>query len=509
MTPLAACYAAGASSNLLDRQWVAMGPTGKLEYKTTAKGDRIMDFSHAGYMGGGVAIPTVPVKKEVAPSGKDDSAAIQEAINAVGAMPLDGGFRGAVLLKPGIFQCAKQITIENDGVVLRGSGSGKDGTVLEMTGEPHTAVVIYGPDSKGLKHAPEGTPITDVYVPAGALSFSVKSTAGLKAGDHINIFFERTGTWIKFMNMDNIVRKRVGQEDSPRKWMKEDRGAGWSRTIRSISGNRITLDVPITDYINAELLENEPAMVIKTPTSIGRSQCGIESLQINSTPHKGNLRAGKNVAIAINRSCQDCWIKDIVMNETINDIHCNAGSKRITITKCRAQHSSTVEDGAGAASDIALRGSQILVDRCSSKHDAGGFFITEMNPAAQLNVVLNCTYDGQGSIQPHMKWSTGLLIDSCKFLNGGRIDLINRYAMGSGHGWAIGWGVAWNCQIGKFQFQQPPGSFNIAIGCSGEPHKTSDPGALYSHGQPVTPASLYLAQLRERLGDAAVKNIGY
>ena len=43
-------------------QWVYMNGDNKLHYKTTEKGDRIMDFSHAGYMGGGVAIPAVPVK---------------------------------------------------------------------------------------------------------------------------------------------------------------------------------------------------------------------------------------------------------------------------------------------------------------------------------------------------------------------------------------------------------------------------------------------------------------
>ena len=68
------------NSEILERQWVATGSTGKLEYKTTPKGDRIVDFSYAGYMGGGVAIPNVQVRKEVAPSGGDDSAAIQAAI---------------------------------------------------------------------------------------------------------------------------------------------------------------------------------------------------------------------------------------------------------------------------------------------------------------------------------------------------------------------------------------------------------------------------------------------
>ena len=40
-------------------EWVYAGPNGKLVYKTTPAGDRIMDFSHAGYMGGGVALPAV------------------------------------------------------------------------------------------------------------------------------------------------------------------------------------------------------------------------------------------------------------------------------------------------------------------------------------------------------------------------------------------------------------------------------------------------------------------
>jgi len=56
LAPLAAHSADNTRPEVLDRQWVALGGTGKLEYKTTPKGDRIVDFSHAGYMGGGVAI---------------------------------------------------------------------------------------------------------------------------------------------------------------------------------------------------------------------------------------------------------------------------------------------------------------------------------------------------------------------------------------------------------------------------------------------------------------------
>src|SRR5215218_8590032 len=103
-------------------QWVYEGKDGKLAYKKTASGDKIMDFSHAGYMGGGVALPIVPVKVTVKPSGeKDDTKTIQAAIDEVAAMPLQNGFRGTVLLSAGTFTCSGTLTIAASGVVLRGS----------------------------------------------------------------------------------------------------------------------------------------------------------------------------------------------------------------------------------------------------------------------------------------------------------------------------------------------------------------------------------------------------
>src|SRR5262245_53154464 len=74
-------------------QWVHPGPDGKLVYKALPTGEKIIDFSHAGYMGGGVALPNVPVRKTVEPSGADDTARIQDVIDAVSALPLKDGFR--------------------------------------------------------------------------------------------------------------------------------------------------------------------------------------------------------------------------------------------------------------------------------------------------------------------------------------------------------------------------------------------------------------------------------
>jgi hypothetical protein len=54
--------------------------------------------------------------------------------------------------------------------------------------------------------------------------------------------------------------------------------------------------------------------------------------------------------------------------------------------------------------------------------------------------------------------------------------------------------------------QRPPGSMNWSIGGKGQ---MSGDGTFDSQGTPVAPSSLYLAQLCQRLGAAAVAAIGY
>jgi hypothetical protein len=132
-------------------------------------------------------------------------------------------------------------------------------------------------------------------------------------------------------------------------------------------------------------------------------------------------------------------------------------------------------------------------------------------------VIHNCTFTGNGRAESHQRWSTGMLFDNVRAPGGG-IELRNRGAMGSGHGWSMGWGVIWNCLTHHYIVQNPPGARNWVIGSTGElkssprPFGSGDdlPGAtVESHGKRVNPPSLYLAQLKARLGDAALKNIGY
>lgn len=503
-------------------EWVYPGKDGKLVYKTTASGDKIMDFSHAGYMGGGVALPDVPVKVTVKPTGADDeTAAIQAAVNQVATMPFVNGFRGAVLLAPGEFKCANTINIIANGIVLRGSGSGAGGTTIKMVGPRHTAVVIGKMRDRRSRENQEDiedtvdvkdfvsaeTSIADAYVPFGANTFTVASTAGFKVGDRIAIQRPTTAAWVHFMQMDSM--KRNGR---PQTWISGSRVGIAERKITKISGNKITVDVPLPDSYDSKYL-NPPGTTIGKVKPVTRvTQVGVENLHIQCEPNE--IAYGQAPYSAVRVGGDDCWLRDLYCEETMNTTAYTG--ERITVEKVVVKHTYP-NLGASKPADFSIEGGQILIDRCSA---TGGntYFVWTSSYKFGPNVVLNSAFSGFGShIQPHQRWSTGLLVDNC-IIPDGRIDFINRGVAGSGHGWTMGWAVAWNCIAQAYVIQNPPGVQNWAIGCIGNREKMprlfdtaplQPEGVFDSHGNPVAPQSLYLAQLNERLGSQALKNIGY
>ena len=107
------------------------GIDGKLVYVSDSLGNKIPDFSNAGYKGGGVPIPNVAIKETVWPLPGNNADNVQAAIDRVSALPLDAtGFRGAVLLKMGVYELEKPIYIKASGVVFRGEGMSDIGTIF-------------------------------------------------------------------------------------------------------------------------------------------------------------------------------------------------------------------------------------------------------------------------------------------------------------------------------------------------------------------------------------------
>ena len=486
-------------------QWVYYGHDSKLAYKTLPEGDRIMDFSYAGYMGGGVKIPGVRAMKTVRPSGGDDTAAIQNAIDEVSAMPLQNGFRGAVLLAPGTFNCNRTLAIKSSGVVLRGSGTGENGTTIKMTGNPHLCLFI-GTSAEAMPDA-EPVSITDDYVPSGANCFHIADAAKFQPGDVVLIDRPATPAWVKFMGMDTLVRH--GREEH---WVSGEMHT--ERVIKNISGNLITLEVPLADSFDARYLNPPGGSVVKCSLGSRPTQIGAENFRIVAPALATTIDHPLFSALHMD-GVSDAWVRDLHVENTMNSFRFGANTSRITIEYVNIRHA-VASIGAAKPEDFWTGGTQTLVSRCTDVGNNVFYFSTGprmMGPVA----VLDCTFRGDGHIQPHMRWATGLLVDNCKVPDGG-IDLMDRGIMGSGHGWTVGWAVAWNCLAKTYTIQQPPGSMNWAIGCVGRPLNSSQPGdqkkilpngIFESLGAPVEPASLYLAQLRERLGPQALANIGY
>ena len=484
-------------------KWVYVDNKGVLAYKTLEQGDKIMDFSYAGYMGGGVALPTVPVKITLDPVAGDNTAAIQNAINTVAQMPLVNGLRGAVLLRAGTYTCEGVLTLQASGVVLRGSGSGAAGTIINMAGKPHTCIAVSAkPTVKTLGNA---TTISDAYVPAGAMAFTLSDASGFAVGDTIRLTRPVTDAWLAFMGMDQL--ERGGKKQT---WITGDITA--DRVIRKLVKNTVTVDVPLSDNYDARYTAPAGVAVQKISTEGEPSQIGVEDLRIVSPAQQVTINDGHHRALTIS-GIADGWARNLDIFNTVNSI--SITGRRITIDNINIMHE-VPTIGAAKPADLNGSGPQVLFNRCTITGDNVFYFATGPKVTGPV-VLLNCVFRGNGWIQPHQRWSTGLLVDGCQVPDGG-IDFMNRGAMGSGHGWAIGWAVAWNCSAKSFLNQQPPGCANWVIGSSGEQQKKAMPfnqlpllpeGLYDAHGTPVSPGSLYLAQLSERLSKQALKNIGY
>ena len=491
-------------------KWVYPSPKGALLYTSTERGDHIMDYSHAGYEGGGVALPEVKTMKVVSPvPGEDDyTALIQRAIDEVSALPLENGFRGAVVLSEGDYPCQGSLQISADGVVLRGTLiKGEKKSTIRMYGDKHTAIVLRRlakvRNSTTLNNAVK---VIDKYVPFGTYQLHVSDASSFKAGDVICISKPVTKQWVEYMQMHNMWRDGKHQT-----WIAVGSDLTTERTVLQVNGNTIILKEPLADAYDAQFTDDNTT-VSHAPSDNRLWHSGVEHLKIVSPDQAVSHRVAKYYGLRINGV--DCWANDLDLYETMESV--GVTGKRITLRNVNVIRKA-LHQGPSKPAEFAPNGTQVLMDRCSVEGNNVwyvGIGAKVMGPI----VMLNCRFIGNGCIEGHQRWSTAFLLDNCE-LTGGGIDFINRGEMGSGHGWGTAWAVAWNSSAAFLINQNPPGTMNWMIGCKGKrkiqrrPFAKEGPmipeGEFDCYEETVTPNSLYLTQLKNRLGVEAVHAIGY
>ena len=488
------------------------GPDGKLVYKPTSeRGDTIPDFSNCGYGGGGVRLPEVAVKAtlEPAPGGGDDTARIQAALDALAKLPRGAdGFRGALLLAKGRYRIDDALHIAASGIVLRGAGQGEDGTVLFAAGKNQRALIAVrgasgAGETKGTKQK-----ISADYVPVGARSFTVTEAAKFKAGDAVLVSRIGNAEWIHEIGMDRIT-PRANAPESTKQWTPFT--LVFDRVVTAVAGNLVTVDAPITCAIDAKWGGGE----IAHADDAGRiEQVGVENLRgvsefdasVKKSARGAEYAADENHATWLLefRNVKNAWLRDTTsVSFYQGTVSINGGTKWITVQDSTSLDPVSELTG-GRRYPFSFGGQLALVQRCASRNGRHAFVVGAW--VCGPNVFLDCKSElDHATSEPHQRWSVGGLYDNVT----AQMAIQDRQSMGSGHGWAGANYVVWNSD-GSLVCQQPPTAQNFAIGFTGKKTKGAferPDGFWESPGAHVEPRSLYLRQLEDRLGQAAVKAI--
>lgn len=484
---------------------VTAGRDGRLVYARDARGNAVVDFSHAGYRGGGVPLPDLPARIVVPREGEDDQARIQTAIDVVSAMAPDArGHRGAVLLEPGTYEVAGSIEVRTSGVVLRGAGSGEPGTTIVATGTSRRPLlVVEGTGTRAIREASK-TKVADAYVPAGARSIPVVAAAGFKAGDRIVIHRPSTEEWIGLLGMNTFPGWRP---ENRLHWQAGSRDVTWDRIVTGVEGNTLTVDAPITTALEAKYGGAE----IAGYDFDGRlREVGVESLRLASAfdatrPHDEDHSWE---ALSLDK-VEDAWVRDVAALHFAGFVvNVQSEAWRVTVQDVTALDPVS-EIGGWRRRVFHTAGQQTLFNRCRSRGGKHDFAVG--HAAAGPNVVLDSRADGAHDFSgPLGSWSSGVLFDNV-IVRGNAIRFVNRGTADQGAGWTTANSVIWNSEATDIEVHSPPGALNQAYGSKGV--VTGD-GIVYDprvmpyrdfyRGMPVEPRSLYRAQLRERVGEAAL-----
>jgi hypothetical protein len=459
---------------------------GKLTYNPAPNGDRIPDFSYAGYMASEKPIPDVPVKITVPVKPGDATLRIQAALDYVAALPADkDGIRGAVLLDKGTYQVNGSLKINASGVILRGSGMANNGTVLLAAGtDRETFIKMIG---KNDRRKDKEIKITDAYVPVNAFTFHVASAGDLKAGDLIVVRRPCTTAWIS-----KLGTQTFGGGLSSLGWRPGDEDIYWDRKIKAIDGNTITVDAPLTTALDTTYGGGTIAKY-NWPGRI--NQTGIENLCLRSAYDVNNPKdeAHRWMAITI-ENVSDAWVRQVTFEHFAGSaVYVLETANRVTVQDCKSL-APVSEIGGYRRNIFWTMGGQTLFQRLYSEngyHDFGTGNCTP-GPTAFVQCMGWQSLSFSGGLD---SWASGLLFDVTS-IDGQSLSYKNREQDGQGAGWNAANSLFWNCTAARVDNYNPPTAQNWAFGTWAQ---FGGDGYWEESNSTINPRSFFYAQLANRL----------
>ncbi|KAK0622674.1 hypothetical protein B0T14DRAFT_494290 [Immersiella caudata] len=458
----------------------------------TPRGDRLPDFSYCGYRASQQPLPSNQTQPAVTLERKsgDQTRRIQDAIDEVAAK---GG--GVVALGSGEFTISSRGLTLPSGVVLRGTGPGLTRLTIEALGDVPVVSIGNGtliPSVLPL-HAAD---ITDQYVPIGSSSVTVDNVTGFESGQRVFVQREVTDAWVRANGMTDLSLN--GEQQI---WLKSSTVVRQPRTITSVDGDTVTLDIPLTDALDSNLDFMQPTLVAFNPPPMS-TEMGVEDLSIALSPTCSGATLNSHCdspAISFTSWSSDSWARNLELTGFNFYFETKYNSSRITIQDVVMTRDADARDAGNTEralpADILVQGTQLMVADCSQRglETAASFAVMTGSLAPGPNAVLRFRVPSDSQmIVPHQRWAHGFLVEDTD----AQVRLMDRSTNGTGHGWTINAGVGWNLR-GAALVQSPPLGVNWCIGCSGWIDRRSN-GTFLERGDEVVPRSLFQAQLERR-----------
>lgn len=491
--------------------------TGALSYAPEpSSGIRIPDFSRAGYRGGSVPIPEVPTLLMIQPISGDNTTHIQNAIDSISALPPDqNGFRGALLLGPGVYPVYGTLRMPVSGVILRGSGRDSDTLtnthILGLGNTPADRIILEmgGGDATQFAGMVPGTK-TDIISPlvaVGDQQFRVADPGLYKPGDNIIIYHPCTEAWLEAVD--------GGGTGADASWTPGSLPILFNTRITAIKCDTVVTNSPVFNTLDSTLSRS---YIYRYDRDGLVEHIGLENLRIDIEFDPDDPDDDHHARTAVRLTqVENAWVKGCEFRYFWFAGIDMRTANYVTVEDCRALSPKGPTTGGKKYNFCVSNAVQnTLFTKCVATEGRHAFVSNGTSSVAGV-VFHHCTsIDPFTSSEGHRRWTTGLLFDNFNdygnYPSAGRaLGLYNRGSYGTGHGWSSANSVAWNCDVrrtsganGAIVVQRPPTAQNFAIGCRGviTGNGPFNHPAGYIEGSnavdSLVPHSLYEAQLTFR-----------
>lgn len=302
--------------------------------QTFQSGGPLPDFSWAGYHAGDADLPSPAPSSSVRDYGArgdgqtDDTAAFKRALAEAA---------GVILVPRGRYRIDGSLELSRSGQVLRGEGSGTNGTTLLFRSSLA--------DLRGLSDLPASNELSwsggliEVQ-PLGAEHRLSAITVSGRRGDsrlHVADASSMRAGDLVFLRLSENRQRTLEQHLLGDPARQESAATScvsptfdWTFQIASIEGNELVLAQPLRTDVR---LEWEPT-VWQMPVL---REAGIEHLAIEfpTTPYPGHHRERGLNAVEFGRNVVDSWMRDVTIHNCDSGVLVGRRCKRLTITGLR------------------------------------------------------------------------------------------------------------------------------------------------------------------------------